>query len=448
MSWTGNNLAGAITGAAFDPHSVDLDSANLRDIICYVNAGGNQFDGRLGARISALFVILVTSSLTTLFPVIATRVPNLRIPLYVYLFARYFGAGVIIATAFIHLLDPAYAEIGPATCVGMMGSWALFSWPPAIAMTSVMLIFLLDFGAEWYVERTFDFGHEKIDVEGKVTKDSIPMTETIVGETKEAASNEGTSDNGTGENDTAGIGGSRPREDSQPAPCSHQYLHSADQGDIPLPSRANTGLSRAPTGLSRVATRVIAVAPPAQVSRAEIENGDALSGTAAATERAFREQILSFLILEFGVIFHSVIIGLNLGVIGEEFTTLYPVIVFHQAFEGLGIGARLSVIPFPKRMGWMPWALCLAYGFTTPIAIAVGVGLATQYDSESFTASVVSGVLDSISAGILLYTGLVELLARDFLFNKERTRDKGRITFMLVCLFLGTIIMALLGRWA
>ncbi len=139
----------------------------------------------------------------------------------------------------------------------------------------------------------------------------------------------------------------------------------------------------------------------------------------SVTERGFQEQIAAFLILEFGVIFHSVIIGLNLGVVGDEFVTLYPVIVFHQAFEGLGIGARLSAIPFPKRLGWMPWALCAAYGLTTPISIAIGLGLSTSYDSGSYTANVVSGIFDSISAGILIYTGLVELLARDFLFQSQ-----------------------------
>jgi solute carrier family 39 (zinc transporter), member 1/2/3 len=153
-------------------------------------------------------------------------------------------------------------------------------------------------------------------------------------------------------------------------------------------------------------------------------------------------------VLEFGVIFHSVIIGLNLGVAGAEFSTLYPVIVFHQVFEGMGIGARLSAIPIPCRLGWLPYTLCTAYGLTTPVALAVGLGLATQYEGGSFTAQVVSGVLDSISAGILLYTGLVELLARDFLFNPERSRDKGRVIFMLACLFMGVIIMALLGKWA
>jgi zinc transporter 1/2/3 len=173
-----------------------------------------------------------------------------------------------------------------------------------------------------------------------------------------------------------------------------------------------------------------------------------LSGDSVSTELAFRQQIAAFLILEFGVVFHSVIIGLNLGVVGDEFSTLYPVLVFHQTFEGLGIGARLSVIPFPSRLRWMPWALCLAYGLTTPISVAIGLGLRYSYNGNSYTANVVSGVLDSTSAGILIYTGLVEMLARDFLYNPSRTRDRKRILFMLVSLYLGAGIMALLGKWA
>jgi len=85
----------------FNPLSVDLDSVDPVSVICYLALGKNEYDGRLGARISALFVILVTSSAATFFPVIAARVKWLRINIYVYLFARYFGAGVIIATAFM-----------------------------------------------------------------------------------------------------------------------------------------------------------------------------------------------------------------------------------------------------------------------------------------------------------------------------------------------------------
>lgn len=90
---------------AFNASNVDLTTADPREVICALSASENEYNGQLGARISALFVIMIVSSFATFFPVVAKRVPRLRIPLYVYLFARYFGAGVIVATAFIHLLD-------------------------------------------------------------------------------------------------------------------------------------------------------------------------------------------------------------------------------------------------------------------------------------------------------------------------------------------------------
>ncbi|KAL7920941.1 Zinc/iron permease [Trichoderma austrokoningii] len=378
--------------ADFNPQSVDLDSADPRDIICYLNAGGNEYNGRLGVRVSALFVIMIVSTAVTFFPVLATRVRRLRIPLYVYLFARYFGAGVIIATAFIHLLDPAYEEIGPASCVGMTGGWAQYSWPPALALTSAMLIFLLDFLAEYYVDRKFKLAHVEVE-------------ETIT--------------------------------DSRHHTHSHQGLHSADQDGAIPPLNSKGG--------EQVRDRAPSDKPSDDF---DVEELKGLEGDSEKVALGFQSQIAAFLILEFGVLFHSVIIGLNLGVAGDEFSTLYPVLVFHQSFEGLGIGARLSVIPFPRRYKWMPWVLCAAYGLTTPIAIAIGLGVRTTYNSGSFTANVVSGVLDSISAGILIYTGFVEMIARDFLFNPYRTQDKKRLAFMLVSLYLGTAIMALLGKWA
>jgi len=371
---------------AFNASNVDLSTADPRDVICALNASTNEYNGRLGARISALFVILIVSSAATFFPVIAKRIPRLHIPLYVYLFARYFGSGVIIATAFIHLLDPAYSEIGPQTCVGMTGGWAVYSWPPAIVLASVMMIFLLDFGAERYVEIKYGIDAEP-DVQQAVTGEP--------GRRPSTAPLDGTMD-------------LREHEERNAASISNAA---------------------------------------AAYEKKFREDFSEVDSDAAARERSFRQQITAFLILEFGVIFHSVIIGLNLGVAGSEFSTLYPVLVFHQSFEGLGIGARMSAIPF-KPGSWLPWLLCAAYGLTTPISIAIGLGVRTTYNSGSFTANVVSGVLDSMSAGILIYTGLVELLARDFLFNPIRTKDNKRLAFMIVCMLLGAGLMALLGKWA
>lgn len=358
----------------FNSSNVDLATADPRDVICAIAASANAYNGHLGARVSALFVIMIVSTCATFFPVVAKRAPRLRIPLYVYIFARYFGAGVIVATAFIHLLDPAYGEIGPNTCVGMTGNWAQYSWCPAIVLMSVMMIFLLDFGAERYVEIKYNVRTEQ-DIQAAVT----------------------------GVVDGKDPGASRQASQPDGTAATNDY---------------EKGFSE------------------------QLEFGDTDAG-----KLAFKQQIAAFLILEFGVIFHSVIIGLNLGVVGSEFGTLYAVLVFHQSFEGLGIGARMSSIPF-KQGSWLPWLLCSAYGLTTPIAIAVGLGLRTTYNPNSFTANVVSGVLNSMSAGILIYTGLVELLARDFLFNPLRTRDSKRLAFMMGTTFLGAGIMALLGKWA
>lgn len=160
-------------------------------------------------------------------------------------------------------------------------------------------------------------------------------------------------------------------------------------------------------------------------------------------------QMTMIFILEFGVIFHSIFIGLTLAVAGEEFVILYIVLVFHQTFEGLGLGSRLGTMEWPASKAWMPWALGAAYGITTPIAIAIGLGVRETFVPGSITYLMINGIFDSISAGILIYTGLVELMAHEFMFNAEMRR--GSMTKVLSafgCMCLGAGLMALLGKWA
>ena len=270
--------------ADFDPTNVNLTDPNIdaAKVICALTLGGNEYNGNLGARVSAVFVIMIVSSAATFFPVLASRMPSLRIPVSVYIFARYFGAGVIVATAFIHLLDPAYSEIGGASCVGMTGAWAKYSWCPAIVLMSVVVIFLVDLASERYVETKYGVQSAQ-DVQTIITTDAA-----------------------------------------------HAQPHLHDHDD-------NNGSNE---------RQSIAAGAREKQSSKELASHDS-EAQSAQEKFAFRQQIAGFLILEFGVIFHSVVIGLNLGVVGDEFSTLYPVLIFHQSFEGLGIGARLSAIPFP-----------------------------------------------------------------------------------------------------
>lgn len=63
----------------------------------------NEFNGRLGVRVSSIFVILIGSFLGTWFPVFAARHRGVGVPSWMFFVAKFFGSGVIIATAFIHV---------------------------------------------------------------------------------------------------------------------------------------------------------------------------------------------------------------------------------------------------------------------------------------------------------------------------------------------------------
>ncbi|KAG5519039.1 hypothetical protein PMAC_002571 [Pneumocystis sp. 'macacae'] len=146
-----------------------------------------------------------------------------------------------------------------------------------------------------------------------------------------------------------------------------------------------------------------------------------------------KKDLLTVIILEFGIIFHSIIIGFTLAVTGnKEFITLYIVITFHQMFEGLGLGARLFN----------------STHVITSISIAIGLAAKAVYNPTSPTAVIISGIFDSLSSGILLYAGLVELLAEDFIINSElRNGDLTKLLYAIFCVILGFTTMAIIGIW-
>lgn len=152
---------------------------------------------------------------------------------------------------------------------------------------------------------------------------------------------------------------------------------------------------------------------------------------------SYAAQLTAIFILDFGIIFHSIFIGLTLAVSGDEFRTLYIVLLFHQIFEGLGLGVRLASLPWPRSRRWMPYLLAIAYGLSTPIAIAVGLVVRESYQPGSQTNLIINGIFDSISASILIYTGLVELMAHEFMFSPYMQEAPIRVVisaFGLLCL--------------
>lgn len=70
------------------------------------------------------------------------------------------------------------------------------------------------------------------------------------------------------------------------------------------------------------------------------------------------------MLLECGILFHSVFIGMALAVaVGSEQVILLVAIAFHQTFEGLALGSRIAAVGWKPR-ALQPWLMALAYGCT------------------------------------------------------------------------------------
>ncbi|EPX71068.1 ZIP zinc transporter Zrt1 [Schizosaccharomyces octosporus yFS286] len=351
---------------------------------------GNAFEeyGHMGVRIGAIFVILFTSLIGVWLPLALSHFmhdqANLVIT-YFYLFCRYFGSGVILATAFIHLLAPACNKLYDPCLADLFGG---YDWAPGICLISCWFMFFIEVVLSRFVEWKYGMSHCHNP-------------------------NLGTHSHNHEEEGAFGI---------------HSHDHCQDD----IENRPGS-----PKDIEEIKLKSVS----------NTENSDLVS-IEESRKSLLYQQIGAFLVLESGIILHSVIIGLTTAISGEEFRTLFPVVVFHQAFEGTGLGARLSSMAWSKGFNIQPWIMGGTYALFTPIGMAAGLGAREHWNPLSHGTYATQGVLDAISSGILIYAGLVELLAQDFLFDPNRERNWLKLSFLLFCAMAGTALMALLGKWA
>ncbi|KAI5370741.1 Putative zinc/iron permease [Septoria linicola] len=352
---------------------------------------GNEYDGRLGLRISSIFVILVGSALGALFPVYASRHRGTGVPEWAFFIAKYFGSGVIVATAFIHLLAPAEEALKNECLTGPITE---YTWVEGIVLMTVFVLFFVELMTMRYAKFGLSHDHDtenvkRTDLELNGSLDVKYQDEPSVSTTN---------------------GNECPTNPHVPG---DDHLWHAKDHQHPSNTRANSG-------------------------HAKTFDPD-----------SYAAQMTAVFILEFGVIFHSIFIGLTLAVSGAEFDTLYVVLTFHQTFEGLALGSRLGSITWPESKRFTPYLLGLGYALSTPIAIAIGLGVRTALNPNSQSFLIINGVFDSISAGILIYTGLVELMAHEFMFSSYMQKAPIRLVLAAVgCMVLGALLMAILGKWA
>jgi len=134
---------------------------------------------------------------------------------------------------------------------------------------------------------------------------------------------------------------------------------------------------------------------------------------------------------------------------GASFAVLLVAISFHQTFEGLALGSRIASISAFRPGSPKPWLMALAYGATTPLGQAVGLLVHNLYDPRSQAGLITVGVTNAISSGLLVFAGLVQLLAEDFLSDRsyEALRGSERVE-ACAAVVVGSMLMALVGAWA
>lgn len=112
-------------------------------------------------------------------------------------------------------------------------------------------------------------------------------------------------------------------------------------------------------------------------------------------EATFKKMNLNITLLEGGILFHSVFVGMTVSITTDGFIILLIAILFHQFFEGLGLGSRIAAVPYKKGAA-KPWVLVCAFGTTAPIGQAIGLIARNSYDPQSAFALIIVGVFNAM----------------------------------------------------
>ena len=154
--------------------------------------------------------------------------------------------------------------------------------------------------------------------------------------------------------------------------------------------------------------------------------------------------------LEAGIIFHSIFIGIGYGASGDwgVVRSLTVALCFHQAFEGLALGASFVEANYSSLKYTL---FAAAFVLITPAGVAIGlaVSAASGYNENSKAALASEGAFNAVSAGILSYTAIVDLLHPMFFNRAGFPAMKGwTIPAALVSAFAGCGSMAVVAIWA
>ncbi|KAL5611850.1 hypothetical protein BROUX41_000576 [Berkeleyomyces rouxiae] len=207
----------------------------------------------------------------------------------------------------------------------------------------------------------------------------------------------------------------------------------------------------------------------------------------SALELSTQNEMIDIMVMEAGIVFHSLLIGLTLVVTGDSaFMTLFIVIIFHQMFEGIALGSRIATLgttktsalaglghhhsgahnhdkapvqisdssvnseteTAPKVSMMKKMLLASTFALVTPLGMAIGIGVLDQFNGNDKETIIAIGTLDAFSAGILVWVGLVEMWAGDWMHGELANASPIKTALGMLGLVSGMILMSFLGKWA
>ncbi|CAL4901253.1 unnamed protein product [Urochloa decumbens] len=125
----------------------------VADCECEASAEEDSDKARaLTLKIAAIFCILVASAAGCAIPSLGRRFPALRPDTDLFVAVKAFAAGVILATAFVHILPDAFDKLG-SPCLADHGPWQKFPFTGLIAMLAAIATLVVDTIATGYFQR-------------------------------------------------------------------------------------------------------------------------------------------------------------------------------------------------------------------------------------------------------------------------------------------------------
>ncbi|KAF2025290.1 Zinc/iron permease [Setomelanomma holmii] len=412
--------------------------------VCGSEADGAVYDFPL--HVAAVFIVFFASIGGCGFPVVAKKVKWMKIPPKIFFFCKHFGTGVLIATAFVHLLPTAFASLNDP-CLPDLFTDKYPAMPGVIMMGSLFILFVIEM---WLNAKTGGHSHGSATGEefsggpappGIQAAFNNPIRRVESYDSQKTMLAQRDEKRGWQEHTYPTDNFPFPMNQNELDPKSEmppwfivfyeQYVRQRDE----MLSMLNRAMPALPNHQQQ----------QPQESAVSYFDDDVEQ---AVDPLVLKKQSMQITLIEGGILFHSVFVGMTVSITAKGFIILLIAIVFHQMFEGLGLGSRIAAVPYPKN-SWKPWALVVAFGTTAPIGQAIGLFTRGSYDPNSAFGLIIVGVFNAISSGLLIYAALVDLLAEDFLSEEAQHTLKGKDkTMAFIYVLMGAAGMATVGAFA